>query len=190
MIKRMIAPVLAFAALTSAQAAQAAQQQACVNAADLADTVVYAMPIAFDASRSACANRLSQRGFMATRGKEFVAKFRARQDAAWPGAFRMLQTFMARDADSASASGMDMNAMLATMPQDALRPFVDAFVGQMIAQEIKGDSCNKIERGVELLSPLPVDNVGGLFAFIAEVADLKNPPICTSPTAGAAKAKK
>ncbi|AUX69969.1 hypothetical protein CHX26_11140 [Porphyrobacter sp. HT-58-2] len=188
MTKPLLASSLAFAALASAQAGQA-QQQACVDAADLADTIVYAMPIAYDASRTACANRFSRDGFMATRGDDFAAKFRARQDAAWPGAFRMLKTFVAKDGEASSASGMDMSAMLSTMPPEALRPFVDALVGQMIAQEIKGDTCNKIERGAELLSPLPADNIGGLVAFIAEMADLKNPPLCPAAAAGTAKKK-
>jgi hypothetical protein len=83
-----------------------------------------------------------------------------------------------------------MAAMIESMPEDALRPFVDALVGQMIAEEIKGDTCNKIERGAELLSPLPADNIGGLFAFVAEMADLKNPPLCTTEAAGTAKKKK
>jgi hypothetical protein len=180
MTTRIIAPALAFAALVTAQTAQA-QEQTCVAAADLGDAVIYAMPIAFDAAQTACANRLSSDGFMATGGETFIANFRAGQDKAWPGAFRLLKTFM--DKDNASAEDDGINAMIGALPEDALRPFVDGLVGQMIAKEIKGDSCTKIERGLELISPLPTENVGGLFAFFAEVTDLKNPPICgASPT--------
>jgi hypothetical protein len=185
MTVRLIAPALALAALATAQTAQA-QQQACVAAADLGDAVVYAMPIAFDAARDACANRLSRDGFMATEGDAFIATFRDGQDKAWPGAFRLLKAFMA---DKSKAEGGDDGtaAMLSALPEESLRPFVDGIVGQMIAQEIKGDSCSKIERGVALIAPLPAENVGGLFAFIAELADLKNPPICGAVPAQAAK---
>jgi hypothetical protein len=181
MIKRIFAPALALAALATAQTAQA-QQPACVAAADLGDAVVYAMPIAFDAAQTACANRWSRDGFAAQEGEAFVANFRAGQDQAWPGAFRLLKTFMA---DEQNAGGdANITAMITALPEDSLRPFVDGLVGQMIAGEIKGDSCAKIERGLELISPLPTDNVAGLFAFIAELADLKNPPICgTAQTA-------
>jgi hypothetical protein len=182
MTTRMIAPVLAFAALATAQGAQA-QQQPCVKSADFADGVVYAMPLAFDAARTACANRLDRNGFVATRGETYIAQFRAGQDRAWPGALRLLKAFMATpDEDAANA---DMAAIIANLPDDALRPFVDALVGQMIAKEIKGDSCGKIERVLELISPLPTDNVGGLIAFIAEVAELKDPPICGTAAAAA-----
>lgn len=175
MTNRIIAPALAIAALVTAQTAHA-QQQPCVAAADLSDAVVYTMPIAFDAARNACANRLTRDGFMANDGEQFIADFRTRQNESWPGAFRLLKAFMADE--SRAGADMDMTAMIAALPEDSLRPFVDGMVGQMIAQEIKGDSCAKIERGLELISPLPTDNVGGLFAFIAELAEMKSPTIC------------
>jgi hypothetical protein len=186
MTSRLIAPALALVALATAQTA-AAQEQACVRAADLGDAVVYAMPIVYDAVRTACANRLARDGFIATKGDAFAGNFRTRQSAAWPGAFRLLKVFMASDTDAGSGSGPDITAMISALPEESLRPFVDGLIGQMIAGEIKGDDCGKIERGVELISPLPTDNVGGLFAFIAEMADLKNPPIC--PIAAEAEKK-
>lgn len=182
MTRRMIAPLVALAALASAQAAQA-QQQACVAPADLSDAVVYALPIAFDAARTTCANRLNRNGFMATKGDAYIAQFRSQQDKAWPGAFRMIKTFMADKAkEDAEASDVDIGAMMANMPEGALRPFLDALVGQMIAEQIKPDSCAKIERGLELVSPLPTENVGALVAFLVEVSDVKNPPVCTAAT--------
>lgn len=180
-IARALAPALAFGALASAQAAHA-QQAACVNPSDLSDAVVYAMPIAFDATRTACANRLSRDGFIARQGESYIATFRSGQDKAWPGAFRFLKTFMAEDGAPAAGDGMDIQAMLSAMPAETLRPFVDALVGQMIAEEIKGDSCDKIERGMELVSPLPTANVGGLVAFIVELSGMKNPELCPAAT--------
>lgn len=179
MTRRLTAAALAFTALASGTTAQA-QQQACVQPADLSDAVVYAMPIAFDAARTACANRLARDGFMATRGEDYIRQFRAGQDQAWPGAFRFMKTFM--DQGGAGEAGGDANmvAMLSSMPAETLRPFVDALVGQLIADEIKGDSCTKIERGLELMSPLPSKNVGGLIAFLVEVTEVKNPPLCTT----------
>lgn len=176
-ISRMIAPALAFAALATAQTAQA-QQPACVAAADLSDAASYAMPIAFDAAQSACTNRWSRDGFAAQRGEAFIAQFRASQDKTWPGALRLIKVFMADGAEEAEGSDAEMKAIITSLPDEALRPFVDGLVGQLIADEIKGDSCNQIERGLELISPLPTENVGGLVAFVAQLADLKNPPIC------------
>lgn len=179
MTPRLLAPALALAALATSQTALA-QSQACVSSADLSDAVVYAMPIAYDAANTACANRFARDGFMAKQGDAYIATFRDSQNKAWPGAFRFLKTFMS---NGNAGSDMEMGAMLSAMPEEALRPFVDAFVGQMIAGEIKGDACGKIERGMELLSPLPSDNLGGLIAFLMELTNAKTPEICAGPAA-------
>lgn len=184
MTRSIIAPALAFTALASATAAQA-QQSPCVQPADLADAVVYVMPVAYDAARTACDNRFAASGFMAREGDAYIAPFREGQDKAWPGAFRFLKTFMNEDGAGKGGKSADMAATISALPEEALRPFVEALVGQMIAGEIKPDSCGKIERGIELLSPMPSDNLGGLIAFIVELADIKNPPVC-----GAAAKKK
>lgn len=186
MTKRIIAPALALVALASATSAQA-QQQACVNAADLGDAVLYAMPIAYDAVGTSCTQQLSADGFIARDGAQFVERFRAKQDSAWPGAFRLIKTFMAQEGAEAGGGDVDMTAMIAALPEESLRPFVDGLVGQMIADEIKPASCGKIERGMELLAPLPADNLAGLFAFVAELADLKNPAVCPANSPAAAK---
>lgn len=187
MTHSILAPCLALAALATAQTAQAQQQASCVAATDLGDTVVYALPIAYDAARNACVNRFARDGFVARDGEAFIAGFRARQDSAWPGAFRLLKVFMAQQDPGQAGSEAEIGALIAALPEANLRPFVDGLVGQMIAREIKPDSCSKIERGLEMLSPLPTDNVAGLFTFIAEIADLKNPTICAAPAARAGK---
>lgn len=186
MTKSLAATALALTALASATTAQA-QDKVCVNAADLGDAVVYAMPIAYDAVGVSCAQQLSADGFIARDGARFIDGFRAKQDAAWPGAFRLIKTFMAQDNAEAGGTEADMTAMIAALPEESLRPFVDGLVGQMIAGEIKPDSCGKIERGMELLAPLPAENMAGLFAFVAELADLKNPAVCPATPPAAAK---
>jgi hypothetical protein len=183
MNRRMIAPVIAFVALASAQTAQA-QQQACVAQTDLADTVVYAMPLAFDAVRTSCTNRLARNGFIASRGEAYIAQFRGSQTRAWPGAFRVLKSFMAGQGQAeAGAGGEDITRLLAGMPDSTVRPFVDGLIGQMIAEEIKPNDCGKIERGLEVISPMPAENVGPLIAFLFEIADMKNPEVCPGGSA-------
>ncbi|WP_324075748.1 MAG: hypothetical protein RSE14_02930 [Erythrobacter sp.] len=174
---RVLAPALAVLALATATTAQA-QQQACVQAADLGDAVLYAMPLAYDAVSTTCGKQLKSDGFLARDKGRFIQSFRAKQDAAWPGAFLLLKTFMASDKAAEGGKDDGMAAMIAALPESSLRPFVDGLVGQMIAGEIKPDSCDKIERGMELLSPLPPENIAGLLAFVAELSDIKNPEIC------------
>ncbi|MGY6551905.1 MAG: hypothetical protein ACXIT4_08415 [Erythrobacter sp.] len=190
-ITHYLVPALALVAMTQAQAAQA--QQACVAPADIGDTVVYAMPIAYDAARTACAGRFAKNGFVARGGEQFIAQFRSRQNAAWPGAFRTMQMLLADEGAGSKAGDLDLLALAKSLPENSLRPFIDGLMGQLIAEEIKPDSCGQIERGMELLSPLPVDNVVGLLGFVAELVDLtdmKAGAVCSGKPAEAAPAKK
>lgn len=165
---------LSLAALLSAQAAQAqAEAKACVQQADLADAVVYAMPILTKAVRGKCGSALSSSGFMARQGDAFIAPYVERQPAAWPGAMRLLAQF-AGDA----GEGADMMQMFNSLPPETVRPLFDAIIEQKVAEEIKVADCGKIERGVELLSPLPPENVSGLVTFLFDLAKVDNPKIC------------
>ena len=186
MKQRILAPALAGLALASATTAQA-QQQACVQSADFADAVIYAMPIAYDAVSVSCGKQLGSDGFIARDKGRFIKAFRERQDAAWPGAFRLLKTFMAKDAAAKDSTQSDIGAMIASLPESSLRPFVHGMVGQMIGGEIKPDSCGKIDRGMELLSPLPPENIAGLLTFVLELSDAKNPEICPANPPRAAR---
>jgi hypothetical protein len=182
MIPRFLAPALAFAALASATGAQA--QQTCLQPRDVTDTLIDVTPIAFDASMQACTRQFGADGFMRTKGTAFANRFRARQDASWSGAFRVLRVVIEQRAPSGEgadplASGL--GTMLASMSESAVRPFVDALAAQMIAQKIKPDTCGKIERAAQLVSPLPVENIGELGAFIAEQIELDSFAICPVP---------
>ncbi|NQX95514.1 MAG: hypothetical protein HRT64_11470 [Erythrobacter sp.] len=172
----LLASALGFAALASAQAAQA--QNACIMPEDAADTVMYLMPIAYDGMLKTCKNEFSDDSFLPSAdGRNYIEKFRTISDETWPGTYRAVEVLMA------SQGGEDdgMAETLGQLDSDQLRPFADAFVGQIIAQEIKPDSCGKIDRGVELLSPLPAENVGGLVSFVLELVGGGNDlPICNA----------
>lgn len=164
------AAALAMCALAQPQMAMA---QECVEQADLSDAIIYAMPLIGDAFSETCSGELSDQGFMATKGDEFLAPYRAKQDATWPGALRLLKAF------GDKGKGPDgMSEMIGSLPESALRPFVDAVIVTMVGKEIKPKDCSKIERGVALVAPLPEDNVGDLVAFMMDMADVKNPPLC------------
>lgn len=175
MKRTLFASALAFNALGSAQAAQA--QQACVAPEDAADAVVYAMPAAYDATLKRCKSEFSKESFLTSAdGSNFAEQFRTQQDERWAGTFRFLKVFISAQSEGEGDNGM--GEMIAAMDEEALRPFVDGILGQMIGEQIKTDTCGKIDEGAQLLSPLPAENVGGLVAFILGLIDLDNPPIC------------
>jgi hypothetical protein len=176
----ILAATAALMALTSAQAAQA--KQACVAPADLSASAVYVLPIAYVAARSVCAKTLKPTGYMATKGDKVIAPFRAKQTKSWPGTFRMIKIYLEQNPGIAGNTGFDVVGMLSSLPEANIRPFADGMIGQYIAGKIKPAHCTRIERGMELLGPLPSDNVAELFAFIADVAELKNPTLCDPRT--------
>lgn len=180
-MKRIASTLIAGAALFGAQAAQA--QQSCIAPEDLDDALRYAMPMIYEAAMSSCGDQYSASGFMKTEGPAFADGFRALQDDAWPGALRLIKAFAAKGGEDGEED--PMAGIIDSIPPDALRPFIDAMVIQLVAGEIKPDTCGKIERGVELIAPLPPENVTGLLTFIAEQTKLDNPPLCGVEIAGA-----
>ncbi|KWV93002.1 hypothetical protein [Erythrobacter sp. YT30] len=182
MKRTLIAPALALAALGTAQAAQA--QQSCVAPADVTDMVTYVVPLAFDAAMQTCDAQYQADGFMKSDGDAFADRFRAKQDAAWPGAYKLGKQFMAKRAEKEGEEGngneADIVGLIDQMPEEQVRPFFDGIIQQMIASEIKTDTCGDIERGLGLLAPLPVENTSMLVTFILEMSGVKDPQICSN----------
>ena len=117
---------------------------------------------------------------MRSESAEFADRFREKQDAAWPGTFRLLQVFMNQRAGENGEGDAAMSAMISAMPEEQLRPFVDALITQMIAGEIKPKTCGDIENILELIAPLPVENISGLATLIMEMVELDDPAICSA----------
>lgn len=173
---KCLASVGALLALSQSHVAMAqAAAKPCINQADLSDAVVYAMPAAIDAFRAKCGPSLAANGYMRTQGAKLSGNYLAQQNATWPGARRVLMQFT-----TSKSKGSDggMADMIASLPSDTMRPFVDALIQQEVSKKIPLKDCRQIELGVSLLSPLPPKNMGGLAAFLFQMADVKNPNIC------------
>ena len=173
MKRTALGSALALSALISAQTAQA--QKHCVEPEDAADAVVYMMPTAYESTLSACENEFNSDSFLTSdAGRAFIDGFRGQQDQRWSGAYRFFKVFIQKETKGDDAMG----EMLANLPEEALRPLIDGLLGQIIAKEIKPNTCGKIDRVVELLSPLPPENIAGLMSFILPEVDIKDPPVC------------
>ena len=157
-IKRAFALAAALPLAFSAMPAQAQQE---LDPAQIESAVRFGLPALFEGYQARCAAQLAPGGYIARNADRLAAKFAEGADAHWLEAKSALLALGADD-------GMDP-AMIAGMPDEALKPFVVAFVQQMAATEIKPDQCQDIERGLELIDPLPADNVAGLVAFAVEM---------------------
>ncbi len=162
LITKSGAAALALCALTQSQMAMA---QSCISEEDLSSAVRYSMPAIVSAVSGECSAELPADGFFATQSNAFLAPYVAQQDANWPGTLRVIKSFGSND-----ESPID-TAMFDALPESALRPFVDAIITTMLAKEIKPDQCGKIERGMELIAPLPPENIGGLIGFVVSMVE-------------------
>lgn len=127
----------------------------------------YALPIAFDGFLRRCSANLQPDGYAKSNAVQLRAKFAEGSDAAWPAAKAAMMQMTAEEAG-------DMSAMFEMMGDDALRPFVDGLVEGMVSQEIKTEDCADIERGLEILDPLPAENLAAMVGFVVELGQKKD----------------
>ena len=163
--------------LCNSQAAIAANASQCLAEDEVTALVGYALPAVIDGTMKTCRPHLSSNGFFATRGSEFSSRYAARKENNWPKA-KMAFLKLGGGKDEKMAS------MLGNLPDESVKPFVEAMVSELVGSEIKPDQCTAIERGVRLLAPLPPENTAELVAFVLVLADKPKPgktssfPIC------------
>lgn len=162
-MKRTIAAIAAVAALVSAQAANAQAAAGCISEREVGHLAVYAVPSLIEGVRGKCARTLAPGGFLAVKGDSFAARYLALQAETWPAAKRAIIKFATTKTDGEAANTF---AMLAGLPDDAVRPLVDALIAQKIGETVKTNDCSTIERGIQLLSPLGPRDGGALVGFV------------------------
>ncbi|AWW74795.1 hypothetical protein CD351_10205 [Erythrobacter sp. KY5] len=159
--KLAVATGMAFATIS---AAPAAAQPSDLDPAAVAAASRYALPIAFDSFVTKCSTSLDRRGYALSNSERLMAKFSDGIDEAWPAAKDAMILMASGNADT-----REMTAVFAMLGDDELRPFVDGLVGGLIGQEIKTDDCEVIERGLEILDPLPAENIAQMVGLIVEL---------------------
>ena len=67
------------------------------------------------------------------------------------------------------SGGLDTSAsnLLQSLPDENLRPMVDALIEGMIGQRIPPERCDTIDQAVRLLAPLPAQSTAELIALAA-----------------------
>lgn len=175
---RRAAAMLAAFAMAEGQFAQAATgTPPCLSEDEVTALIGYALPSVIDGTIKSCKPHLASSGYFATRGSEFLGRYAARKDGNWP---------LAKTAFLKLGASKDpkMADMMKNLPDNAVQPFVEAMVSELVSGEIKPDQCTAIERGVRLLSPLPPENTAELITFVLVLADKPKPgktssfPIC------------
>ena len=97
------------------------------------------------------------------------------QPAVWPRAKSGLLKLFAAGARASSSSGLDT---ITTLPDDAVRPFVDALIVQESAPRIALKNCTRIERVIEVMAPIDPEIAGTLLGVLVGFADSDRIPVC------------
>lgn len=162
-MKRIANVVSASFVAASLLAANPASAQADedLDPAAVVAAVRYGLPFAFEGYMTSCFEILNSNGFAITNAPRLREKFVDGADAAWPGAKLLMMQFAEDEAD-------EFGGLVDTLDDDPLRPFVDGLIEVMTAEEIEPESCEVIERTLEILDPLPADNLAAMVGLFFE----------------------
>ncbi len=143
--------------------ANAAAAPVCLSRAEARAVLTYSLPQVIDGTAKRCRQALPADAFLTTHGQQVVQRYSGNRDQYWPQArSAFLKLSSQRDASMASIAGQ--------LPDETLKPLVDATVSGLVAQSIHLESCDQIDLAIDLLSPLPPQNTAGLIALFIELA--------------------
>ena len=126
--------------------------------------------------RLRCGSSLSSSGYIAKRGDALSGRYAALQPRVWPRAKTgMLKVI---GAQSGAAQGRQMLDSLGTLPDEAVRPLVDAWIVQETSARIPVANCQRVEWVVEALAPVEPEIAGGLIGALVGLVDPDKLPVC------------
>lgn len=166
----------ALAALVPAQA-QAQANAACLTETELANVILYATPAVVTGIRGKCAKSLDSGGFFALKGNAFAAKYAALQSTSWPSAKGALMKMLGAKTGG-NAKGKEMLAMVASFPDETVRPLVDGMVAQQVGEMVSISDCSKAERAMQLSAVMAPRDNAALMAFVLANSGSKDLPVC------------
>lgn len=151
-----ISAASAIIALLSATSVQAAEPKQCIPAETAESLITYILPGALGAVRTKCSTSLPASAALLEVDSVRMQRYEADSQRAWPKASTAIGLMV----------GQDLPENLGT---DAMRPFVDAMIPAMLAQEIQAKDCPTIDKVYSLLEPMPTANLASLTVMLAQL---------------------
>lgn len=171
---KFLAMAAGLAALAQPQLAAA---QSCISDEEVSAAAIYAVPPLIAGVRAKCRPVLADDGFLATNGDALSARYAALAPQNWP----IARDALLKLAGTSSANERQIADTLRQLPDDAVRPMVDALIVEKLAEDIRPESCERIERGISLLEPLEPAETGAIAAFILLMVRPEGLPLCSAP---------
>ncbi len=154
----------------------ASAQQACVTEEEVSAIAIYSMPNLIEAVRVRCDGHLSPGGFLNRPNSSLKSRYATLQTKAWPRAKSGLLKVLATKSSAAQGSqGLDM---IGSLPDNAVRPLVDALIVQEVSPKIDTGQCGRIERVIELASPIDPEIAGNVLGAVVGLVNPKELPVC------------
>jgi hypothetical protein len=166
--------IAALAAAVALAPVASQAQQACVTEDEVGAMAIYSVPSLVQAVRIKCGPQLSPSGFLARRGDAFVGRYAALQQASWPRAKSGLLKYAAVKAKGSAAN----LAMFAGLPDNSIRPLLDALILQEASARIQPRLCGGIERVIQATAPIDPQVAGTLIGNLIGLAAPETQPIC------------
>ena len=167
---------LAGAAAFLVQPQLAAAQQACVAEDEVKAMAIYAVPSMVRSVQLTCGAQLSQNGWLARDSGALSQRYAAMQGRVWPKAKAALLKMV--NGPGVDARAAQTLATVANLPDQNIRPLVDALIVQEVSAKIPVAECGKIERIREAIAPIEPDVAGSLIGAAASLFADKAPAIC------------
>ncbi|HLV06870.1 MAG TPA: hypothetical protein VKY80_04280 [Croceibacterium sp.] len=152
--------------------AQAQQARPCLTEQEVSAIAIYSVPSLIQAVRLRCNGELSATGYLARRGDTLSARYVALQPGVWPRAKSGLLKLFASRADGQGPE------TVSALPDEAVRPLVDALIVQETSPRIAVRNCTRIERVIEVMAPIDPDVAGNLIGLLVGFADSETLPVC------------
>lgn len=175
MMFKKLSAASAMIALLSATSLQAAEAKQCIPAETAESLITYVLPGALNAVRTKCSTSLPATAPLLQVDSAQMQKYETASQEAWPEASTAIGLIVGEDLPE-------------DMEMDVMRPFIDAMIPAMLAQEIKSKDCPTIDKVYGLLEPMPTANLAGLTVMLIqlggndEAEDKKDPfNICKAP---------
>lgn len=145
------AAVMALASSTQLAAAQT-QSPSCLTRPELRGMISYILPTVLKSTIDTCTGQLKADSYILTRAPKLLNTLESGRSAAWP----MARAAFAKFGDD---KDKDLGKLFASLPEESVRPLIEAVIDEKIGKQIKPSSCTDIDRIMAPLDPLPPANL-------------------------------
>jgi hypothetical protein len=126
-----------------------------VTRAEFSHLTQAALPLLLDAAAERCRGSLPASAFLLTGARAVSDRMRADADAHWAAAYPAFVKF---------------GEMPKGLSEKTIRGLAEDMIRSELPKAIKSKDCGTISEAVELLSPLPPENLGRLTALLVSLA--------------------